>query len=71
MVNIILDLCINYNTLTKDITCCGLKISGISIGPVTLTKHASAVVKLEEQAFIHFDDFKIQVIEFYFSFKFI
>lgn len=52
----------NYNSVTKEITCNGVKISDVKYGPVIIPDLVSAVVKLEEQTFIQFKNSKCKVI---------
>lgn len=50
---------VDYNKLTKEITCNGIKMSGVVNAPIP--NGNSTVVKLEEQRFVHFDDSNCEV----------
>ncbi|XP_026822789.1 fatty acid synthase-like, partial [Rhopalosiphum maidis] len=49
------DVCVNYNTATKEITCDGIKITDIKYGHSILPVINSAVVNVQEEIFIQFN----------------
>lgn len=57
----LLDVYVNYNTVTNEITCNGVQISDVKNGPIMISKFKSAMVKLEEQTFVNLNDLKCKV----------
>ncbi|CAH1725990.1 unnamed protein product [Aphis gossypii] len=53
--NTVKDVCVNYNTATKEITCEGIKITDIKNGHSVLPLINSAVVNLQEEIFVQFN----------------
>jgi len=58
------DVRINYNQLTKEVTCNGVKIVNMKNGPLVLSEHKTTIVKLEEETFIQFDNLRCEVKHF-------
>lgn len=65
------DVLVNFNSVTKEITCAGIKISNIKTCPVKLTKINSLITQIEENIFIKFNDTKCKVSTFYKTYQFL
>lgn len=63
------DVCVNYNTATKEITCDGIKIKGVKNGHLALPITNSAVVNLQEEIFIQFNLSQCKVIFYLTTYK--
>lgn len=55
------DIHINYNVLTKEITCAGLKISNVVTCPIILSEQFDNI-KIENESFIQFNNSTSRVI---------
>lgn len=60
-INIFLDVFVDYNKVTKEITCAGVKISDVRTCPIELSKNKSFTMKIEEQKFIKFNQLESKV----------
>lgn len=56
------DIYVNYNIVTNEITCNGVKIADVKYSPLTLPILKSSLVTLEEQTFVQFNNSKCNVI---------
>lgn len=65
------DIFVNYNTITKEITCAGIKISDVKTRSIKLTKVKSSITRIEENAFIQFNDTKCNVSILYKAHRFL
>lgn len=55
------DIYVDYNIVTKEITCNGVKITDVKYNSLKFPRHKSFVVTLEEQTFIQFNHSKCKV----------
>jgi len=55
------DIRVNYNKLTNEVTCDGIKILGIKNESLLLPKLKSSEVKLQEKSFTKFNYLKCKV----------
>lgn len=60
-INIVSDVFVDYNKVTKEITCAGVKISDVRTCHIELPKNKSVTMKIEEQLFIKFNQLKCKV----------
>ncbi|CAI6347084.1 unnamed protein product [Macrosiphum euphorbiae] len=56
------DISVNYNKLSNEVTCDGVKIFGVKNGTISLPIINSAVVKLQEKSFTKFNNLKCKNI---------
>lgn len=55
------ELTVNYNQLSNEITCDGIKILGVKNGPILLPMLNSTVLNLQEKSFAKFNNLKCKV----------
>jgi len=58
---VLTDISVNYNKLTNEVTCDGIRIIGVKNGPISLSIHNSTVVKLQEKSFTKLNYLKCKV----------
>lgn len=55
------DISVNYNKLSNEVTCDGIKIFGVKNGTISLPIINSAAMKLQEKSFTKFNNLKCKV----------
>jgi len=55
------DISVNYNKVTHELTCDGIRIIGVKNGPILLPILNSTVGKLQEKSFTKFNSLKCKV----------
>eukprot|EP00102_Acyrthosiphon_pisum_P019878 XP_016657088.1 PREDICTED: fatty acid synthase-like [Acyrthosiphon pisum] len=55
------DISVNYNKLSNEVTCDGIKILGVKNAPISLPILNSVVVKVQEKSFTKFNNLKCKV----------
>lgn len=58
------DIDVNYNKVTNEVTCDGIKIKGVKNGSISLPVLKSTVVKLQAKSFTKFNYLKCKVCEY-------
>lgn len=61
MYNILDDIHIDYNIITKEITCAGLKISDVITCPIQIFQNNFTKIKIYDQRFIPFQHSECKV----------